>query len=168
MVHINCGTPVNEYDYQDQLDRWIVEKANQRLHRALQAHPAELLVEERRVLRALPAEVPDLDRRLVVRVGHDPYFRFDTCDYSLDPRLVGRRVALRISQTEITGVALDTAEQACRHRRCHAKHRTITDPSHAAQLRRLRVERIDAAERPIVETVVERRPLSDYDALIPA
>ncbi len=159
---------VNEHDYQQQLDRWIVEKANQRLHRALQARPAELLVEERRALRVLPAEAPDLDRRLVLRVGHDPYLRFDTCDYSLDPRLVGRRVAVRISQTEISGVALDTAEEACRHRRCHAKQRTITDPAHAEQLQRLRAERLDAAERPRAETAVERRALADYDALIPA
>ena len=159
---------VNEHHYQDELDRWIVEHANQRLHRALRARPAELLVAERCALRALPAQVPDLDRRLVVRVGHDPYLRFDTCDYSLDPRLVGRRVQVRISQTEISAVALDSAEEACRHRRCHAKHRTITDPRHAEQLRRLRGERLDAAERPIVETIVARRSLSDYDALIPA
>ncbi len=158
---------VNEHDYQHQLDRWIVEKANQRHHRALQARPAELLVAEQGALRALPGEPPDLDRRLVVRVGHDPYLRFDTCDYSLDPRLVGRRVEIRISQSEIRGVALDTAEQACRHRRCHAKHHTITDPAHAQWLHQLRVERLDAAARPRAETDVERRVLADYDALIP-
>lgn len=158
---------VNEHDYQEQLDRWIVEKANQRLHRVLRARPADLLVEEQRALRALPVVAPDLDRRFVMRVGHDPYLRFDTCDYSLDPRLVGRRVQVRVSRGEITGLALDTAELACRHRRCHAKHRTITDPAHAEQLRKLRVERLDRAERP-VDRDVERRALSDYDALIPA
>jgi transposase len=158
---------VNEHDYQHQLDRWIVDKANQRVHRALRARPAELLAAEQRALRVLPAEVPDLDRRLVVRVGHDPYLRFDTCDYSLDPRLVGRRVAIRVSQTEISGVALDTADVACRHRRCRAKHRTITDPEHQRQLRRLRAERLDAADRPRAETAVEVRALTDYDALIP-
>jgi len=35
-------------------------------------------------MQALPA-FPDLDRRWVSRVPADPYLRFDTCDYSLDP-----------------------------------------------------------------------------------
>ena len=60
--------------------------------------------------------MPDVDRRLVTRVPPDPYVRVDTNDYSLDPRLVGRRVELRVSQREIVAVCLDTGELACRHR----------------------------------------------------
>ena len=47
----------------------------------------------------LPASPPDTDRRWVLRVPPDPYLRFDTYDYSLDPRLVGRRVEARVDQT---------------------------------------------------------------------
>jgi hypothetical protein len=60
--------------------------------------------------------MPKLDRRFVIRVAAQPYLRFDTNDYSLDPR-AGRRVEVRVSQTEITAVALDTGELAGRHRR---------------------------------------------------
>jgi hypothetical protein len=33
----------------------------------------------------LPETVPDTDRRWVLRVAPDPYVRFNTCDYALDP-----------------------------------------------------------------------------------
>jgi hypothetical protein len=36
----------------------------------------------------LPAP-PDIDPGWVLRVSPDPYTRFDTCDYSLNPALVG-------------------------------------------------------------------------------
>lgn len=114
-------------------------------------------------MRPLPELMPDLDQRFVTRVAPQPYLRFDTNDYSLDPRLAGRRVEVRISQAEITAVALDTGELAARHRRSFAKHLTFTDPAHQAQLDRLRGDR----RRPKAPEV-ETRPLARYDALIPA
>jgi hypothetical protein len=78
---------------------------------------------------------PDTDRRWVLRVPPDPHLRFDTCDYSLDPALVGRRVEVRVSPTEVLALALDTGELACRHQRSFAKHRTITDLAHARALK---------------------------------
>ena len=152
----------NELDYQAQLDDWC-KRANQRTHRTLRAVPAERLVEERARMRPLPARLPDADRRFVTRVPQQPYLRFDTNDYSLDPRLAGRRVEVRVSQTEITAVALDSGERACRHRRRFARHLTFTDPAHQAALERLRGER---RRGPDVE--VELRPLARYDRLIPA
>jgi transposase len=152
----------NELDYQLQLDGWC-ERVNARVHRTTRAVVAERLAEERERMRPLPARMPDADRRFVVRVPAQPYLRFDTNDYSLDPRLVGRRVEVRVSQTEITAVALDTGELAARHRRRFARHLTFTDPAHQAQLEHLRGER-----RRGRDVVVEARPLARYDALIPA
>ena len=40
---------------------------------------------------SLPAGMPDLDPRIVLRVPADPFVRVDTCDYSLDPRRRGDR-----------------------------------------------------------------------------
>ena len=37
-----------------------------------------------------------------------PYVHVDRNDYSLDPRLVGRRVEVRVSQPEVIAVGLDT------------------------------------------------------------
>lgn len=149
-----------ELDYQAQLDCWFDERANARFHRTLRCRPVDRLVEELSLMRPLPERMPDVDRRLVTRVPPDPYVRVDTCDYSLDPRLVGRRVELRVSQREVLAVALDTGELACQHRRSFARHRTITQLEHARALRELRGAP--------AEPEVERRPLARYDQLIPA
>jgi transposase len=150
----------NEADFQAQLDAWC-DKANTRIHRTTRAVPAERLVSERERMRPLPASMPDTDRRFVVRVAPQPYLRWDRNDYSLDPQLAGRRVEVRVSQSDIVAVALDTGEVACRHRRTYASGLVITDPAHKAQLERLRGLRRGRVE-------VETRPLARYDALIPA
>jgi len=148
----------NPLDYQLQLDAWF-EKANARAHRTIRARPVDRLAEERQFMRPLPDRPPDTDRRWVARVPPDPYLRFDTNDYSLDPRLVGRRVEVRASQREIRAVVLDTGELACRHERSFAKNRTITALEHARTLREHRGERQH-------DVVVEQRPLAVYDQLI--
>ena len=147
----------NHLDFQLQLDAWF-EKANGRTHKTLRERPIDRLIEERAVMRALPARAPDTDRRWVIRVPPDPHVRFDTNDYSLDPDLVGRRVEVRVSQREILAVALDTGELAARHERVFAKHKTITALEHARALRERRGGRD--------EIVVEQRSLSVYDELI--
>jgi hypothetical protein len=106
----------------------------------------------------LPA-FPDLDRRWATRVAVDPYLRFDTNDYSLDPRLAGRRVEVRVSQTEVTAVCLDTGELCARHARSFARHQTITAIEHARAMRERRGEQAQ-------DLVIEQRPLPAYDALI--
>jgi hypothetical protein len=155
----------NELDYQLQLDGWFDERANARVHKTLRARPVDRLLEERAVMAALPARAPDTDRRWALRVAPDPYLRFDTCDYSLDPRLVGRRVEARVTEREILAVALDTGELACRHPRSFAKHRTITALEHARVLKAQRQER-RGGDRDRGEPDVEVRSLASYDALI--
>ncbi len=148
----------NQLDFQLQLDAWF-EKANARTHKTLRARPVDRLGQEREAMRALPERRPDVDRRWLLRTPPDPYLRFDTNDYSLDPRLVGRRVEVRVSQREITAAVRDTGELACRHERCFARHRTITALEHARTLRARRTERHH-------DVVVEQRPLAFYDGLI--
>ena len=148
-------------DFQDQLDRWC-ERINARVHRSTRALVSERLTEERRRMRVLPERMPDSDVRFVTRVPAQPYLRFDRNDYSLDPRLVGRRVEVRAGQAEITAVALDTGELACRHARVFAGGLAFTDPAHQRELEELR------GERRRREPEVELRPLARYDQLIPA
>ena len=114
-------------------------------------------------MRPLPATLPDCDRRQVVRVPQQPYLRLDRNDYSIDPAFAGRRVEVRVSQTEVTAVVLDTGELAGRHRRSFAGGLTVTDPGHQTQLERQRAKR---RQRHNVD--VEVRSLARYDALIPA
>jgi hypothetical protein len=99
----------------------------------------------------------------VIRVPAQPFVRVDRNDYSIDPQFAGRRVEVRVSQTEITAVVLDTGELAARHRRAFAGNLTFTDPAHQTQLERQRDKR-----RQRHEVDVEVRPLARYDAVIPA
>lgn len=145
----------NELDFQDQLDGWF-GKVNARTHKTLRVRPVDRLVQEQRVMRALPSEMPDSSRRWVLRVPPDPYVRVDTNDYSLDPTLVGRRVEIRVDQQHVIAGVLDTGEVACRHARVFAKHRTVTALEHARALKAGRQ----------AEAAVEVRPLALYDALI--
>lgn len=153
----------NELDFQDQLDRWFDERANVRLHRTLRERPLDRLEREREALRALPQPGPELDRRIVLRVPPQPYVHVDRNDYSLDPRLVGRRVEVRVGQRQITAVALDSGQLACRHRRVFAAAQQLTDPAHQAALDRLRIARYRGG-RPAGEDV-QRRDLAVYDRL---
>jgi transposase len=149
----------NELGFQSQLDAWFDERANARVHKTLRWRPIDRLLEERQIMAPLPPVAPDTDRRWVLRVPPDPYLRFDTCDYSLDPRLVGRRVEAWVTERELMAVALDTGELACRHSRSFARHRTITALEHARVLKAQRQERRGG------EPVIEVRSLAAYDAL---
>jgi transposase len=152
----------NPLDFQLQLDGWC-DRVNRRVHRTIRAVPAERLLQEQGRMRPLPTAMPDCDRRIVVRVPRQPYLRVDRNDYSIDPAFAGRRVELRVSQTEVIAVVLDTGELACRHRRSFAGGLTVTDPGHQTQLERQRARR-----RGRDDVEVEIRPLARYDALIPA
>src|SRR4051794_40300929 len=152
----------NPVDLQLQLDGWC-ERVNRRVHRTIRAVPAERVVAERERMRPLPARLPDTDRRQVMRVPQQPYVRVDRNDYSVDPRFAGRRVEVRVSQTEVIAVVLDSGELACRHRRRFAGGLTVTDPQHQSELERQRARR-----RGRHDVDVEIRPLARYDALIPA
>ena len=149
--------------FQASLDEWFAKRANTRLHRGIRAVPAERLAEERERMRPLPEPMPDTDRRFVTRVPQQPYLRFDTNDYSLDPRAAGRRVEVRASQRKITAIELDTGALVASHRRSFAKGLTFTDPAHQQLLDQLRGTR---RRGPDVE--VELRALARYDELIPA
>ena len=155
----------NHLDFQDRLDAWS-DKVNGRVHRTIRAVPAERLAEEKSRMRPVPDWMPDTDRRQVVRVPAQPLVRVDRNDYSIDPEFVGRRVEVRVSQTHITAVVLDTGELAARHRRVFAGGLTIVDPAHQTHLERQREQRRQLRQRHQVE--VEIRPLSRYDLLIPA
>lgn len=152
----------NPADFQLQFDGWC-DRVNERVHRTIRAVPAERLAWEHERMRPLPDRPLDFDRRFVTRVAQQPYLRWDRNDYSLDPKFAGRRVEVRVSQTHVSAVVLDTGELAGRHRRSFAGGLTFTDPAHQTELERLRTQR---RQRDDIE--VETRPLSRYDALIPA
>lgn len=149
--------------FQTCLDEWFENRANTRLHRGIRAVPAERLVEEHESMRPLPERMPDTNRRFVMRVPQQPYLRFDTNDYSLDPRAAGRRVEVCVSQRKVAAIELGTGALVASHRRSFARHVTFTDSAHQQLLDQLRGSR-----RRGPDFEVELRSLARYDELIPA
>lgn len=147
--------------FQASLDQWMA-KANEREHATLHERPVDRLALERRQMRALPKQMPATERRFTMRVPPQPYLRFDTNDYSIDPRAVGQRIEVRVGQRALLGACLDSGEIVARHPRSFAKRRTFTDPAHQALLEALRGSRRHR------DVTVTERPLARYDALIPA
>ena len=78
-------------DFDDQLQEWLV-RANNRVHRELRCRPVDRLEEDRGAMLAFPPTLPDPSWRFSLRLGRDHYVRVETCDYSVDPRAIGRRI----------------------------------------------------------------------------
>jgi transposase len=148
-------------DFTAQVGQWLT-RANQRHHRRLGCRPIDRWEADRAAMLALPPVDPVTGWRLSTRLPRDHYVRLDSNDYSVHPAVIGRRVDVTADLHQVR-VTCDGAQVAC-HARCWADHQTITDPAHKAAAVRLRQARL-AAVRP-VETVVQQRPLSDYDRLL--
>jgi transposase len=144
-------------DFNEQLGSWL-QRANRRLHATTRKVPAELLCEDRGAMLRFPPVFPDPSFRHATRLPRDFYVRFDTNDYSVDPRYVGRRIEVR-ADLESVVVTCDRQEVA-RHRRCYASHEVHLLAAHARALRQMRAEQLPV---PAAETEVEERDLGVYD-----
>jgi transposase len=159
-------------DFNTQLTGWLAI-ANRRIHRALGARPAERWEADRAGMLALPPVDPPRWFRCHTRIGRDHYIRVDTCDYSVHPLAIGKRVHVATSAAEVIVTLTPGGAVVARHPRSWAKHQTITDPDHARTATVLRGEyrhhvasqatrsRAQAAAPDLIE--VEQRELGTYD-----
>lgn len=146
-------------DFNFQLEAWL-RRSNRRVHGTTRLVPADVLYEDRGAMLSFPPVMPDPALRYRTRLPRDHYVRVETNDYSVNPRYVGRLIEVRADLVSVV-VTCDAVEVA-RHRRCLAKHQSLLDPAHAVTLRMMRAER---ESRPVLDTDVEQRDLSVYDAL---
>ena len=87
-------------DFNTQLADWL-PRANSRTVRAIGGRPVDLLAADRAAMLALPPVAPAVGLRARVRLARDYYVRVDTCDYSVDPRVIGRFVEVVASPSEV-------------------------------------------------------------------
>ena len=146
---------VSPRDFNDQLASWL-PLANQRRHRRIGCRPCDRLEEDRAAMMALPPVLPDPAWAKTERVGRDHWVRADTCDYSVHPRAIGRKVELRLDLEGLT--VTSGGDLVARHPRSWARNAEITDPAHAAARRLLQ-----AQPAPAGSDEVEVRDLSVYD-----
>jgi transposase len=100
-------------DLQAQIDVWAVEVADQRHVRRLGARVADALRVEQASLRRLPDRWPDVEQHLEVRASRDGFARVAGVDYSVPPRLAGRRLGVRLSLTQVL-ICCDSVETVSR------------------------------------------------------
>ena len=148
-------------DFNDQLADWLETKANRRVHEGMRARPVELIDQDRAAMLALPPVLPDLSWHKDLRLPADHWVRYQTVDYSVHPKAVGRRVHVRADRQAV--VVTCSGEQVARHRRSFASHVTVTDPEHDRARKALAGRRPVDLEGPVSEGEVPTRDLGDYD-----
>lgn len=144
-------------DFNAQLTMWL-RRANNRMHSTLRCRPADRIGEDRAAMMPLPPVLPDPAWRETRRLGRDHWVRVGTCDYSVHPRAIGRRVEVRMDLDEV--VVTCAGDEVARHARSWARHRTITDPDHERARIVMRAFAQALAED---DDDVEVRDLSVYD-----
>jgi transposase len=146
-------------DFNHQLAGWL-PIANARRMRVLGCDPADRVDADRAAMLTLPPVAPVTGWRRSLRLPRDYYVRVDSNDYSVHPTAVGRRVEV-IADLERVKVFCD-GRVVADHRRCWARHQSLTDPAHAQAATALRHDRFAVVTAPAV-TQVEQRTLTDYD-----
>lgn len=123
-------------DLQAQHDAWAQKKAYPRHHRRVGARVIDAYRVEKTHLGPLPDALPSTDRQLETRISKDAFIRAVGADYSVPPGLVGRRVHVRVSLSEVT-VFLEGSEIA-HHARSYVPADVVIDAEHARALREAR------------------------------
>ena len=161
-------------DFNDQFSDWLVSRANTRTVRAIHGRPVDLLETDRQAMTELPPSAPQTGLTHRIRLARDYYVRVDTCDYSVDPRVIGRFVEVSASPTTVE-VFCDR-ELVARHLRSWATHEVLTDPAHVTTAHQMRIALAQQrqAQQRAQQTGARRhsdghpvaiRALPDYDAL---
>src|SRR3954470_586725 len=88
-------------DFNDQLGDWLATRANTRTVPAIRGRPVDLLATDRQALTVLSPVAPVVGLMQRIRLARDYYVRVDTCDYSVDPRVIGRFVDVTASPTTV-------------------------------------------------------------------
>lgn len=156
-------------DFNTQLTDWL-GLANQRLVRRLQARPVDLFETDYQAMIPLPPVSPPVGLNHRIRLARDYYVRVDGCDYSVDPRYIGRYVDVAASPDRVRVCC--EGQVVASHERSWAKHHVVTDPGHKETARKLRwamaedrEQRQAGARRHADGHPVALRALPDYDAL---
>ncbi|MGI5378617.1 IS21 family transposase [Streptomyces sp. CA-251387] len=148
-------------DFNIQLADWLT-KANRRIHRTLQARPTDRIETDKARMLPLPPVDPPGWWRTSLRLPRDHYVRVDTCDYSVHPLAIGRRIEVKADLDQV--LAFCEGTEVARHARCWARHQSLTDPTHAAAAK---AGRDRARQRPVAadQLEVEQRSLDTYDRI---
>ncbi|MDN8577908.1 IS21 family transposase [Corynebacterium sanguinis] len=150
-------------DVQHQLDDWITNVANQRIHATTRTVPVTAWAADKVQMTALPPYPPQVGVIRQVRLPRNYYVAVDANRYSVDPLMINRIVTVHADLDRVIVRAPGGAVVA-EHLRVWGAHQTITDPQHAATAKQMRHQL--TIPRPDPQAVeVEQADLSIYDRL---
>ena len=139
-------------DFSTQFTAWLAI-ANARVVRTTKAKPVDRLEADKAAMLPLPPVAPAVGWVNRVRLGRDYYVRADSCDYSVDPSLIGAFVDVSADLNRVQ--VHHQGRLVAAHDRVWARGMTITDPAHVAAAKVLR------------EQFQQPRPAPDpHDALV--
>jgi hypothetical protein len=78
-------------DFNTQLGEFFT-RANRRWRRSMGCAPADRIAADRAAMLSLPPVPPATGWRSSLRLPRDYYLRHDSNDYSVDPKVIGRRI----------------------------------------------------------------------------
>ncbi|MGC1208744.1 MAG: IS21 family transposase [Ornithinimicrobium sp.] len=145
-------------DFNTQLSAWVA-LSNTRTMRVLGCSPADRVHADRAGMMALPPVAPVTGWASSARLPRDYYVRLDSNDYSVHPKVIGRRIEVRADTATVR--AWCGGELVAAHERCWARHQTISDPEHVAAAKGARWHRSLEPAPGTQEVAV--RDLSAYD-----
>lgn len=145
-------------DFNAQFADWLAT-ANAGTVRTIKARPVDLLDVDRAKMLALPPVPLHLGWRNSIRLPRDYYVRLDSCDYSVDPTMIGRIVDVHADLRRVRVRA--AGRLVAEHGRVWARGMTVTDPAPVATAKVLRQQfqtpRVASGDHDL------GRDLADYD-----
>jgi transposase len=127
-VNFLPGRPLRWPDINREVQSWLQETANVRLHRTTQERPMDRWEREKLFLLGLPARPYDAAIVRDVRSSHQALVRFDSNLYSVPHRYAYKTLLLKATALEVR-LFLDTQEVAV-HPRSYDRGQLVDDPKH--------------------------------------
>jgi hypothetical protein len=121
-------------DVQLQVQRWLKEVANVRMHHTTGQQPVDRFEKVR--LNPLPELLPDCRQVVSLKVHKDFAVRFDANAYTVPPWTIGQKLIVKADAATVT-VYHKQNKVAC-HGRCWQKKQRIESPTHAQQVKKIR------------------------------
>ena len=146
-------------DFTAQFTTWLAT-ANARVVRTLKARPVDLLTRDKAAMLPLPPVAPAVGWVNRVRLGRDYYVRVDSCDYSVDPAVIGAFVDVTADLNRVQ--VHHQGRLVASHARVWARGMTVTDPAHVAAAKVLREQFQQPRPAPAPNDALVR-DLAEYD-----
>ncbi len=115
-------------DYLALAPLWRDHVANVRMHETTRERPVDRFLQERSLLRSLPAISFDTDEVVPAVVNPLARIEFDGNRYSVPPRLARQAVTIRASRDEVR--VLHDGQLVAQHVRCYERRQLIVSPDH--------------------------------------